>query len=79
MKLGQVTKLDKRNTTTSEKFDNDFMQANYDFIVIFPTYGQFGAMQKPSARISLTATLHFTKTKNRIKKSLKKLSCYCFE
>ena len=50
------------------------MSANYDFIVIFPIYGQFGAIQKPDAGISLTTTVHLTKTENRIKTSLKKLS-----
>ena len=25
------------------------MSGNYDFIVIFPNYGQFGAIQKPDA------------------------------
>ena len=33
MKLGPVTKLDKRNKT-SKKYDNDVMSANYDLIVI---------------------------------------------
>ena len=45
MKLGSVTKLEKGNTTRSKKFDNDFISVNYDFIVIFPIYGQFGAIQ----------------------------------
>ena len=30
MKLGPVTKLDKRNTTMARKFDNDAMLANCD-------------------------------------------------
>ena len=47
MKLGVVTKLDKRNKTTSKKFDDDVMLANCDIIVIFPIYDQFGAMRKP--------------------------------
>ena len=46
MRLGPVTKLDKRNTITSKKSDNDFMSANYDFIVIFPISDQFGAIEK---------------------------------
>ena len=71
MKLGPVTRLEKRNTTTSKEFDNHFMAVNYDFIVIFPIYGQFGAIQKPDAAISLITTLHLTKTKSRIKKSVK--------
>ena len=47
MKLGSVTKLDKRNKTTSKKFDDDVMPANFDVIVIFPIYSQFGAIRKP--------------------------------
>ena len=34
MKLGQVTKLDKRNKATSNKFDNSVRSANCDVIVI---------------------------------------------
>ena len=37
MKLGPVTKLDKRNKT-SKNIDNDVMSANCDVIVIFPIY-----------------------------------------
>ena len=37
MKLGQVTKLDKRNRT---KFDDDVMSDNCDVIAIFPIYNQ---------------------------------------
>ena len=43
MKLGPVTKLDKRNKTTSKKLDDDIMPANCDVIDIFLIYGQFGA------------------------------------
>ena len=46
MKLGPVTKLDKRNKTTSKKTDDDIFPANGDVIVIFPIYGQFGAIRK---------------------------------
>ena len=34
MKLGPVTKLDNRNTTTSKKLDDDVLSANYEAIVI---------------------------------------------
>ena len=34
MKLEQVTKLDKRNKTTSKEFDIDVMLENYDVIII---------------------------------------------
>ena len=39
MKLGPVAKLDKRNTATSKKSDNDFISANCEVIVNFPIYG----------------------------------------
>ena len=46
MKLGPVTKLNKRNKTTSKKFDDDVRLANCAVIVIFPIYGQTGAIPK---------------------------------
>ena len=36
MKLGPVSKLDKKNKTTSKMFEDAVMSANYDVIVIFP-------------------------------------------
>ena len=53
MKLGAAIKLDnKRNKTTSKKFDDNVMSENCDVIAIFPIYGQFGAIWKPdSSRI----------------------------
>ena len=39
-------KLDKRNKTISKKFDGDVVSVNCDVIVIFPIYGQFGAIRK---------------------------------
>ena len=39
MKLGPVTKFDKRNTATLENFDDDVMSVNCD--EIFPIFGQF--------------------------------------
>ena len=35
VKLGEVTKLDKRNKTTLEKFNDDVMSENCDVIPIF--------------------------------------------
>ena len=49
MKLGPVTKLDKRYQTTSKNFDDDIMQANCDVILVFPIYGQFGNVRKPDS------------------------------
>ena len=45
MKLGPVTKLDKKNKTTS-KNDDKVMSENRDIIAISPIYGQFGAIWK---------------------------------
>ena len=67
MKLGSVTKLDNRNT------DGDVTLANFDVIVIFLIYDQFGSICKE------TVTLYLTKTGKRNKKSLTQLSYYCFE
>ena len=49
MKLGPVAKGDKRNKTTSTKFNDDVMSANCDVNVIFPIYGIFGAIRKPDS------------------------------
>ena len=46
MKLGPVTKLHKKNKTTSQKFDYDSMSENCDAIAIFKIYGQCEAIQK---------------------------------
>ena len=43
MKLGPVTRLDKRNTTKLKKNDDGVMSANCDVIVFSPIYGQFTA------------------------------------
>ena len=42
MKHEAVNKLDKRKMTT-KKIGVDVMSKNYDAIVIFPIYDQFGA------------------------------------
>ena len=53
MKLGPVTKLDKKNKERQKKLDDDLVSANCDVIVIFLIYGQFGATRKPdSGRIA---------------------------
>ena len=68
MKLGTVTKLDKRNKTKSIKFDNNVMSENCNAIVSFPTCGQLGTIQKPDSGRIVCKTVHFLiKTKNRSK------------
>ena len=86
MKLGPVTKIDKRNKTTSKKIDVDVMSENCDVIVIFRILAnleQSGCRipNTDSAKImfSVIVTFCFTKTENRTKKSLTQLSHYCFE
>ena len=41
-----LTKIDKRNKTTSKKIDDDVMLENFDVTVIFLIYGQLGAIRK---------------------------------
>ena len=44
----------------SKKFDDDVMSVNYDLIVIFAIYAQFGALRKPdSGRMVLQLTFFF--------------------
>ena len=63
MKLGPVTKIDKRNKATlSKKFDDDAMSWNCDVIIIFPIYGQFGAIRKPDSRRIVCKTYIFIKS-----------------
>ena len=59
MKLGPVTKLDKRNKITSKTFDDDIMLANCDVIVVFLIYGQFGAIQRLDSRRIVCKTYIF--------------------
>ena len=49
MKLGPLTKLDKRNKTMS-KNSNDVKLKNCNVNAIFPIYGQFGPIRKPDSR-----------------------------
>ena len=49
MKIGPVTKIDKRNTETSKKFDDKVMSKNCDVIIVFLIHSQFGAIPKPDS------------------------------
>ena len=75
MKLGPVTKLKKKNT--SKKSDNDAMLINCDVIVIFPIYGQFGAIRKPDS--GFRGPFYLTKNESRTRKCLTQFSYYRFE
>ena len=63
MKLRPVTKLYKRNKTTSKKFDDDVMSANCDVVVIFPIYGQFGVIRKTDSGRIICNTCIFINNK----------------
>ena len=43
--IKKLIKLDKKNTATSKKIDDDVMSVKCDVIVFFPIYGQFGAIR----------------------------------
>ena len=71
MKLGPVTKLAKRNKTTSKKFDDDLISENVTPLPFF----QFAAnLEQSGSRIldawsvkfifSLIVTFYYTKTEN---------------
>ena len=84
MKLGPVTKLDKRNKATSKNFDGAIMTENYEVVDIFPIYSQFGTIWIPDVQcikliFSLIVTFYLIKTEKRTKISLTELSQYCFE
>ena len=81
MKLGPVTKRDKRNTARSKKIDE--FSKSCGVIVIFPIYSQFGAIRKPNpgriiykTYIFNNSNLYLTKIENITKKFVTQLS-YC--
>ena len=49
MKLGTVTKLDKRNVAASKKIYDDVISVICDFNVFFPIYRQSAAIWKPDS------------------------------
>ena len=49
MKLEPVTKLDKKNKTTSKNIDVDVMSEICGAIVIFRIFYQFGAVRRPDS------------------------------
>ena len=60
MKLGPVTKINKRNK--SKIFDNDVMSKNSDVIVISLIYSQLGAIRKPDSGCIVCKTYVFIKS-----------------
>ena len=86
MKLGPVTKLDKRNKITSKKLT---MTSCRKIVTSLPFF-QFTANLEQSRswiteawsiklKFSLLVTFYLAKTENRTRKSLTQLSHYCFE
>ena len=50
MKLGPLTKLDKKNKKQRQKKIDDYvMSGNCDIIAIFSDYSQLGAIPKPDS------------------------------
>ena len=56
IKLGPVTKFDTKNKAASKKIDDDVMTETCDVIIMFPIYGQFGAIRKPDSRCIVCKT-----------------------
>ena len=59
MKHGPVPKLEKRNKIMSKETGDDIMSRNYDVIVIFPIYDQFGVFWKRESRRMVCKTYIF--------------------
>ena len=86
MKLGPVTKLDKKNTTMSKKIDDDFVSANMTSLSVFRlmvNLKQFGS-RIPDAwsmilSFSSITTFDQTENENKTKKSLTQVSYCCLE
>ena len=86
MKLGPVTKPDKRNKTTSI---NLMMTSFRKIVTSLSFFGFLANLEQSGGRIpdtesakvmfSVIVTFYLTKTENRTKKSLTQLSYYCFE
>ena len=86
MKLGPVTKLDKRNKTTSK---NLTLTSCRKIVTSLSFFGFLANLEQSGGRIpdtesakvmfSVIVTFCLTKTENRTKKSLTQLSHYCFE
>ena len=86
MKLGPVTKLDKRNKATSK---NLRLTSCQKIVRSLPSFEILANLEQSGGRIpdtdsakvmfSVTVTFCLTKTKNRAKKSLTQFSHYCFE
>ena len=84
MKLGPVTKLDKRNKTTSKKLTScQKIVTSLPFFGFLTNLEQSGGRSPDteSANVMFSVIVAFcvTKTENTTKKSLTQLSHYCFQ
>ena len=61
MKVGLVTKLDKKNTIKSRKFDDGVMLVNCDVIIIFPIENKTKNLKHISHTTALSKGTIFTK------------------
>ena len=71
MNLGPVSKLDKRKKKTLKKLPDDVIFKNYDVIVFFSIYGQFGAIWKLDSRHRLCKSFIFINSNLLSYKNLK--------
>ena len=62
MRLGPVTKLDKKNKTTSKNIDGDVISVNFDAILVFLIYGQSGAIWQTHSGCLVCETYIFVKS-----------------
>ena len=86
MKLGVVTKIDKRNQTTLKKIE---LTSCRKIVTSLSFFGFSANLEQSGGRIpdtesakvmfSVIVTFCLTKTENRTKKPLTQLSHYCFE
>ena len=59
MKLGSITKLNKRNKTMSKKFEYDVISKKCEVNAIFIIYDQSGAIWKPRSALIVCKTYIF--------------------
>ena len=85
MKLGSVTKLDKRNKTTS-KLTLTSCRKIVTSLLFFgflanseQSEGRIPDTESAKVMFSVIVTFYLTKTENRTEKSLTQLSQYCIE
>ena len=62
MKLGPVTKHEKRGNRTSKEFDDNVMHENCNVIGVFPIYDQFGVIWKTDSGRIFCKTYIFIKS-----------------